>query len=121
MQGQLTHRLRGQDGQASVEFLGALPLLVIAALLVWQLVLFGTVMTSAQNAARTGSRAASLHSDGEKAAMNALRPSFRDDADVSESPDGKVTVKVKVPLLVPGIPLPLSVTEAAAIPNTAGS
>jgi hypothetical protein len=113
--------LRRQEGQATVEFLGALPLLVIAALLVWQLVLFGTVMTSAQNAARTGSRAASLHSDGEKAAMNALRPSFRDDAKVTQTPDGRVQVKVKVPLLVPGIPLPLSVTEDATIPDTAGA
>lgn len=120
MQGQL-RRLRGEAGQASVEFLGALPLLVIAALLVWQLVLFGTVMTSAQNAARTGSRAASLHSDGTKAAYNALRPAFRDHADVSTAPDGTVKVKVRVPLLVPGIPLPLSVTEDASIPDTSAS
>jgi hypothetical protein len=117
MQGQLTRRARGEDGQASVEFLGALPLLVIAALLVWQLMLFGTVMTDAQNAARTGSRAASLHSDGTKAAYNALRPSFRDHAQVTTQPDGTVRVKVKVPLLVPSIPLPVSITEAATIPS----
>jgi hypothetical protein len=118
VQEDLRPALAREDGQASVEFLGALPLLILAALLVWQLMLFGSVMTSAQNAARTGSRAASLHSDGTKAAYNSLRPAFRDHADVTTSPDGSVSVKVKVPLLVPGIPLPVSIVEHASIPGS---
>ena len=117
MQGQLTHRLRGQDGQASVEFLGALPLLFAGALLVAQLLLVGSSMTSAQNAARTGSRAASLHSDGSKAALAALRPGLRKDSKITVA-GTSVRVQIRVPTIVPGLDLPLTLAETATLPRT---
>ena len=108
---------RGERGQATVELLSTLPLLIIAALLVWQLLLVGIVMTSASNAARTGSRAASLSGDGAKAARNALRPAFRRGSQVTV--DGtSVRVRVSMPLIVPGVHLPVHLSSTATMPHT---
>lgn len=107
---------RGERGQATVELLSTLPLLLIAALLVWQMLLVGSVMTSASNAARTGSRAASLSGDGESAARNALRPSFRRGSDVTVE-GNSVRVRVAVPLIVPGVHLPVHLSSSATMPH----
>ncbi len=110
-------RRRGEAGQATVEMLSAMPVLLIAGLLIWQMCLVGVVLTSAQNAARTGARVQSRGGDGRSAAEHALRSAFRDGADITA--DGEsVRVKVSVPLIVPGLDLPLRFVESATIPNT---
>jgi hypothetical protein len=48
--------LRRDDGALSIEFVGMLPIVAFAALVVWQLLLAGLVATTAENAARAGSR-----------------------------------------------------------------
>jgi hypothetical protein len=112
-------RLRGEVGQATVELLAATPVLIIGALLVWQMCLVGIVLTSAQNAARTGARVMSQGGlNGTEAARRSLRPAFRGGADVTAAGD-TVRVKVKVPLIVPGINLPFTLTESATMPQTA--
>jgi TadE-like protein len=108
---------RGERGQATVELLSALPLLIIAALLVWQMLLVGIVMTSASNAARTGSRAVSLSGDGERAARNALRPAFRRGSEISVN-GTSVRVRVAMPLIVPGVHLPVHLSSTATMPRT---
>jgi hypothetical protein len=74
------------------------------------------VLTSASNAARTGSRAASLSGDGERGARNALRPAFRRGADVTVS-GTSVRVRVALPLIVPGVNLPVHLTSSATMPR----
>jgi hypothetical protein len=97
--------------------LSALPILIIAGLLVWQMCLVGIVLTSATNAARTGARVLSRGGDGQSAARNALRPSFRKGSQITAAGD-TVRVRVQVPLIVPGLNLPMHFVESASIPNT---
>jgi TadE-like protein len=113
-------RLRSEVGQATIELLSATPVLILGALLVWQMCLVGVVLTSAQNAARTGARVLSRNGDpngAEDAAMHSLRPTFRHGAEYTAIGD-TVRVKVNIPLLVPGIELPVGLTESASMPNT---
>lgn len=95
-------RLRDERGQASVELVGMLPFLILAAMLVWQLLLVGYAVTSAENAARAASRVEARGGDGVKAAKRVvgspLRKGIRTEID-----GGKALVHVRVPLLVPGI------------------
>jgi hypothetical protein len=110
-------RLKSECGQATIEFLSATPVLLIAGLLVWQMCLVGIVLTSAQNAARTGARVGSRGGDGTMAARRALREPFRDGAEIAGF-GGTIRVKVHVPLLIPGLDLPFTFTESAALPET---
>lgn len=117
---QAVKRRHGERGQATIELLAATPILVIAALLVWQMCLVGIVLTSAQNSARTGARVLSRSSSppaAERAAHRALRASFRDGSQITAAGQ-TVRVKVKVPLIVPGLNLPLTLVESASMPNT---
>ena len=93
---------RGERGQASVELLGMLPLLLLSALLVWQLLLAGYAVTSAENAARNASRAEALGEDGEDAARDSLSFGLEDGAVVRIEGD-RATVRVRVPIVAPGI------------------
>jgi hypothetical protein len=117
---QRLRRLRSEAGQATIEMLSALPVLFIGGLLVWQLCLVGIVLTSAQSAARTGARALSRGAGppgAQRAAHDALRSAFRDGSEITAGGD-TIRVKVRVPLLVPGINLPLKFVESASMPNT---
>lgn len=110
--------MRDEVGQATVELLGALAWLVLTALFVWQVLLVGQTMNAAQNAARTGSRALALGSpdQAEKAALASLRQAYRERARVERSGQ-TVRVRVKVPVIVPGLDDAFTITEQATIPG----
>jgi hypothetical protein len=93
---------RGQRGQASVEFVAVLPLLLVCVLAVGQLVVAGYALWSAGTAARAGARAAHVGGEAEAAAHSALPTPLREDARVSAG-EG-VSVSVQAPPLVPGLP-----------------
>lgn len=93
---------RGERGQASVELIGMLPFLVLGALLVWQLLLVGYAVTSAENAARAASRVEARGGDGAKAAERVIGAPLREGIR-TELNAGKAVVRVRVPLIVPGI------------------
>ena len=97
-------RLRGQAGQATVEFVGMLWWLVLAGLTVWQLLLVTWSFTQASNAARTASRVEARGGDAKKAAANALQPILRRDLRVTIDHE-TATVRVRIPIFVPGISL----------------
>jgi Flp pilus assembly protein TadG len=108
-----------QDGQASVELVAMMSLLLVVAFGVWQVLLGGWAATSASNAARTGSRVASRGGDGGGAAKGALSSALRDHAQVRTA--GETTyVKVRVPILIPGVidSDALTVTKKATVPRT---
>ena len=91
-----------EKGQASAELMGALWWVLLAALGVWQILLATWTINEASNAARTGSRIVARKGDPQKAARNALTSGLRDGSVVDVAGD-KVTVKVRVPLIFPGI------------------
>ena len=98
---------RPRTGQASVELVATIPALVAVALLVVQAAIAGWALWSAANAARAGARAAYVGGSAGSAARSALPGPLRDGATVRTS--GDVEVRVRAPLLVPGLPsIPVS-------------
>ena len=94
-------RLRhSQSGQASVELLGAVPLVLLAGLVAWQLVLVGHTLWLSAQAARTAARAEAVGKDPARAARSALPDSLERGLRVDRRRGGGVTVKVRVPLVV---------------------
>ncbi|HZC14260.1 MAG TPA: TadE/TadG family type IV pilus assembly protein [Thermoleophilaceae bacterium] len=113
----MAKRLAGERGQASVELLGMLPLLLLGALLVWQLLLAGYTVTSAENAARNASRAEGLGQDGERAARESLSFGLERRAQVEIEGD-RATVQVRIPIVAPGIDSEdLTVSRDAELPS----
>ena len=115
-------RLRGDDGQTSVEFLGVLPFLLLAALAVWQLLLAASTATSAEHAARNASRELGRGGDGaaaRAAAIDGLSPWLRG-GDVEVARDGeRVDVRVPIPVLLPGLTTDrLAIRRDAELPDT---
>jgi hypothetical protein len=100
-------RRHAVSGQASVELVAVVPILVSMALLVGQLAIAGWALWSAGNAARAGARAAYVGGSAGRAARSALPGPLRTGAEVSAK-DG-VQVTVRAPALLPGIPrIPVS-------------
>lgn len=121
-------RLRGQRGAAATELMAFIPLMIVAALAAWQLLVAATAANVAANAARTGSRAASVGHDGEEAALDALDGWLRDGAraEAGDNPgcdddarDGgtRIVVCVQVPIVFPGLTVDgIEVRRAAELP-----
>ena len=113
---------RGREaGQASAELVGMLWWLLLAALVVWQLLLAGWAAVSASNAARTGSRVESRGAErreAEEAAVSALSSPLRRHAEARASGE-TMRVRVRVPVIVPGFSVgDLTVTKSATFPRT---
>jgi hypothetical protein len=117
-------RWREQGGQASVELMGMLWWLFLCALIVWQLMLAAWASDQAGNAARTASRVDGRGGDGSKAAKMALTEGLRNHAEVHHTPGSETwSVSVRIPILVPGIPLDspkFEATRDAKLPKTTG-
>ena len=91
--------------------------LLLAALLIWQLLLVTWAFNQASNAARTASRADGRGGSGTKAGKAALSPGLRDHAKVTMSGE-KATVKVRIPIVIPGLDSPdLLATKSAELPG----
>jgi pilus assembly protein CpaE len=100
-------RLAGESGQASIELMGSLGALILLFLFAWQLVLVGTTFVFAGHAARAGAAALAVGDKVDQAATADLPGPWQNGVKVSESQidqdSQSVTVKVPVPLLVPGL------------------
>jgi hypothetical protein len=95
---------RGEDGQASVELVAVLPVLVAIALLAWQALVAGEAWWLAGTAAREAARAAAVGGDPGAAARAALPAQMRDGLRVRrEREGGGVRVRVRVPAVVDGL------------------
>jgi Flp pilus assembly protein TadG len=101
--GALLRRLRrDQRGQSSVELIGVLPLLFLVVLVVWQLALATWAVNQASNAARTVSRVNARGGDLKKTARNAVSPALRHGLKY-EVRGEKATVRVRIPIVIPGL------------------
>jgi hypothetical protein len=116
--------LRCERGQVALEMLGTTGLLLIAALVAWQLALAGWSAVGAANAARTAARAYSKTGDASSAqqlGQKALDDDFLgagSSVHISGTTDARADVSVRIPLIVPGIRSPISIPASADMPRT---
>jgi len=104
-----------EHGQASVEFVGALPAMLVVALIGWQLVLTGHTAWLCANAARVGARAALVGKDPARAARSALPDALEPGLEVASSDGARVKVSLRVPLLIHRFSTPLAVSAATTL------
>jgi hypothetical protein len=106
--------VRREEGQAAVELLGALPVLLGVGLAVAQILAVGYAAVLAGNAAEAGALALAARADAEASARNALpgwshaRASVRVNA-------GRVTVHLRPPSLITALSRKLEVESTASI------
>jgi hypothetical protein len=88
------------SGQAAVELVALLPLIVLLALLAWQAVVFGQAVWLSGSAARAAARAAALGQDPAAAARAVLPRSLARGVGVDAGGDGSVVLRLPVPAVV---------------------
>lgn len=101
----------GVRGQATVELVALLPLIVVVAAVLWQLALAGHATWAAGAAARAAARAEALGADPVAAARRALPADLRRGLKVSER-DGYVRVEVRIPPVTPVLDLGRTAADA---------
>ena len=103
-----------ESGQASVELLGLLPIVVALALAVFQLLAVGYSSVLAGNAAEAGALALAAGGDARAGVREALPGWSRTRADVRVS-GGKVDVRLRPPALLRALGERLTVKSVAAV------
>lgn len=101
------------SGQASVELIAALPLLVLVALVTLQLLAAGYALTLADGAAEAGALALAAGKPAPEAARAALPGWAEDDVEVRVE-GGRVTVRLRPPSPFAALAERLEVTSAAS-------
>ncbi len=99
-------RARRDEGAASIELLGVLPVLILLSVLTWQLVMAGMTWIWTGQAAADAAREVSLGSTEttvRAAAEDRLPSQLSSSAQVAVTGTRTVAVSVKVPLVAPGI------------------
>lgn len=108
-------RLGSSDGQASVETVAIVPVVLLAALVAWQIVLTGHALWLSAEAARAAARAEAVGLSPERAARSALPKSLERGLRVERKPGGGVRVGVRVPILLPAWRGPVQVAAASSL------
>ncbi len=88
-----------------------LPALVVLTLALWQAVMAGWALVSAESAARAAARAALAGAPARGAALAALPHGMRSGARVRIT-SGGVTVRVRIPVVLPGFGMDVSASAA---------
>jgi Flp pilus assembly pilin Flp len=94
-----------ESGQASVELAALLPLIAVVLAACWQALLAAHTLWSASGAARAAARAAAIGGDVKEAAEAALPRSLERHARISVTGRGEVTVRLRIPRVLPGLEL----------------
>ena len=115
----MRRRLADERGQASAELMGMMFWLLLVTLVVWQIALAAWTYTQVSNAARTASRVEGRGGDAKKAARNALPTPLRRNVQRIAVEGDRATVRVRMPLLVPGLLTTerLTATRSAELPS----
>jgi len=111
-------RANPQSGQASVELVATIPLVVLAGLIAWQLALAGHTLWLCANAARAAARAHLVGESAVDAARSALPDSMEHDLSVARLDEGGVRVSVRVPLLLRQWQTPVAVSAVSSLEST---
>ncbi len=116
----LIARLGGERGQSTAEFMGLLPIILIIFFGLWQMALTGFTYVVAGHAAREGARQLAVDSSDEgkmppyrEAARKDLPGGWRDHAKIEKRGDVTVSVRLKVPVLIPAFKSPIEVGTTA--------
>jgi hypothetical protein len=102
--------MASERGQATVELLAAIPLLLIAAAIALQLLLTGYALTLADGAAEAGALALAAGQPAKSAAEGSLPPWAGDGAEITVR-GGEVTVRLVPPSLLAAVADHLAVTS----------
>jgi hypothetical protein len=106
--------MRGTQGQASVELVGAAVALMVAGLALFQLLAAGRAATVADGAAEAAAIAVVNGRDPE-AAARAAAPGWPDDGVHVRERGGRVSVTLASPAALRGLPAPFRVTASAVV------
>ena len=101
-----------EHGQAQIELVAGIPLLLLAGLLALQLLGAGYAQSLADGAAEAGAIAAADGRDPERAASDGIPGWAARDVEVSVD-DGLVEVEIEPPALLPGLSGALTVSSRA--------
>jgi hypothetical protein len=101
-------------GQASVELIAAVPVLLLTALVCLQLLVAGYALTLADGAAEAGALALASGAPADDAARGALPGWARTRVEVTAR-DGAVSVRLQPPTVVPGLGDLLAVSSQAHV------
>jgi pilus assembly protein CpaE len=113
----LPRLVRSEIGQASIELVAVVPLVLLCAAVAWQLALAGQTAWLCANAARVAARAEAVGRDARAAARSALPEPLRRGLEVSRTRGGAVRVRVRMPLLLRSWATPLVVSASAGLPK----
>lgn len=109
---------RAEQGQASVELVAVLPLVLLVGAVAWQLAITGHAAWTCAHAARAAARAEAVGRDGRAAARSVLPEALVRGMRVRRRRGGGVSVKLRVPLLLPRWRSPASVSATAALTSS---
>jgi hypothetical protein len=98
-----------------VEAVAVVPLVLMCALVAWQLVLAGHTLWLCAGAARSAARAELVGRSAERAARSALPRSLERGLSVERRAGGGVRVEVRVPVLLPAWQTPVRVAAASSL------
>ena len=104
-----------QAGQASIELVAMVPVVLLVGAVLWQLALAGQTAWLTANAARVAARAHAVGRGTTEAARSALPRSLEDGLEVERLPRGGVRVSVGVPLLFTPWKAPVRVAATASL------
>ena len=107
--------IRSESGQASVEAVAIVPLVLLVATLAWQLVLTGHTLWLAAGAARAAARAELVGESPARAARSALPRSLERGMSVKRVNAGGVRVEVRLPLMVRSWGSPIEIVAASSL------
>jgi hypothetical protein len=113
--GRRLRNLRVERGQASIELVAMLPVVLLVAAVAWQLALVGHTAWLTANAARAAARADVVGRSPTAAARSALPDSLERELEVEREKGGRVRVAVQVPLLLRSLSTPLRVGAASSL------
>jgi len=91
---------RSDEGQASVELVAMLPVVLLVGAVCWQAALAGHAVWMSAHAARVAARADAVGRDPERAARSALPAALRRGLSVRRLREGGVRVRVGIPFLL---------------------
>ncbi len=117
----VTHRpAAGERGQASVELVAALPLVLLAGMVAWQLALAGHAAWLCAHAARAAARADAVGRSPEAAARSAVPHSLEPGLRVRRLHEGGVRVSLHVPLMLRAWRGPVTVAATSSLGRADG-
>jgi len=108
------------DGQAAVELVAVLPVVVAVLALGWQLVLAGHAAWAAAAAARAAARAHAVGADAADAARAHLPARLERGLGVRPGTDGEVSVRVRIPPVLGAVRLGHTTATARFEPQEPG-